>query len=258
MNQRTLERIHASTLIVTTLSSFLLLPTLGCTFGHGAQGPAPEDLTAIAAVLNKTSGPLTVTVTDPPATDVLEPDEVIFYEVSQSTEAREFEFQSEDSSASGSLRLLTGGELPGFATGLLRVSPGEDGETLTVDSDIEFHSVFALHRDSLAPGSSVFLIVNSTPGNIGIGLANTGNGALLYPNDHTAFHLTAGETLVVTLETFDQGDTDGSLFLHAFEAPASEDGEIAAFLAFINLEANELVVETQPARFRHLELPPEE
>ncbi len=115
MNAGAFARTHVSRLPFTTLASFLLLTTLGCNLDLGAHrvnGPAghpgvdPEDLTAIAAVLNKTAGQLTVTVIDPPATDVLEPGQAIFYEVSQSMEAREFEFQGGESVATGSLLLL--------------------------------------------------------------------------------------------------------------------------------------------------------
>ena len=159
MNARLFRRAHASALILTTVSSFMLLTGVGCDPpGHGVTGPKPEDLTAIAAVLNKTAGPLTVIVSDPPATDVLDPDEAIFYEVSQSMEAREFEFQSGESVATGSLRLLIAGENAGFATGLLTVSFSDENETLAVERSIERASVFSLHRKAIAPASSVFLM----------------------------------------------------------------------------------------------------
>jgi hypothetical protein len=253
MNARGFNRMHAAALTLATLSSFLLLTTLGCELCHGPKGPNgpdPEDLTAIAAVLNKTAGPLTVTMSDPPATDVLEPDEAIFYEVSQSTEVREFAFQSGESVATGSLRLLTGGDDPGFATGLLTVSPGEDDGTLAVDSSIDPSSSFALSRPALAPASSVFLIVNAATFSIAVEIPS-GAGALLAPNRHASIVLDEGATLAVTIES--GSGADAQELAHAFEAPENANGQVSAFIAFVTFQGNELAVETQNAGFRRLE-----
>ncbi len=193
-------------------------------------------------------------MTDPPATDLLEPDEAIFYEVAQSREPREFEFRSGDSVGGGSLRLVTGGELPGFATGLLMVSPGDDSERLAVNSYIEQISPFAIHREALAPASSVFLIVNATP--FSMGVETPGAGKVIVPNAHTAIVLDESETLAVnirpTVNTPPVAPVDVRELSHAFAAPASENGELFVFIASVTLQGTELAVETQSAGFRRL------
>jgi len=250
MNARALNRTHVSALTLAIVASVVLLTAVACIPpGHGANGPDPEDLTAIAAVLNKTAGALTVTVSDPLATDVLDPGEAIFYEVRQGTEAREFEFVGGEGSANGSLRLLTGRETPGFATGVLMVGPGQDNETLSVDSCIESISPFALHREALAPGSSIFLIVNDTPNNIGV--ETPGAGAMLRPTEHTAVVVAEGATLAVTIESW--SGADAQELPHAFEAPGNANGQVSAFIALVTFQGNELDVETQSAGFRRLE-----
>lgn len=251
MNARSFRLAHASVMTLPTVSSFMLLIAVGCNPpGHGVSGPKPEDLTAIAAVLNKTGGPLTVIVSDPPATDVLEPDEAIFYEVSQSMVAREFEFQSGESVATESLRLLIAGENPGFATGLLTVSFSDDNETLAVERSIERASVFALHRKAIAPASSVFLMVNANPFKILV-VAPTGSGVARDQNRHTAMILDEGGTLEVNISPADPGDA--LELTHVLEAPPSESGQVSAFIAFVTLHETELAVETQNAAFRRLE-----
>jgi len=250
MNARALNRTHASALTLATVVSFSLLTGVACIPGHGVNGPDPEDLTAIAAVLNKTAGPLTVVVSDPPATDILEPDGAIFYEVSQSMEPREFEFQSGDSVGSGSLRLLTGGEQPGFATGVLTVTAAPE-QTLVVDDDLRLFPPFSVHREALPAGSSVFLVVNDTGITIVVGLPGTNTGALLDPNEHTAVALDAGATLAVNITAVDQQATPELPYV--FEDPAGEGEGIAAFLVFITLEQDELGVDTQSVGFRRLD-----
>ncbi len=265
MNVGALARKHALRLTLTTLSSFLLLPTLGCNLDlgtHGHHDPPrhpgvdPEDLTSIAAVVNKTAGPLTVTVIDPPATDVLQPDEAIFYEVSQSREAREFEFHGGESVGSGSLLLLTGGDLPGFATGVLMVSPGDNDGTLAVSSNREQLSPFAHETDAVAPGSSVYLMVNATAFTIGVGISS-GSGRLIFPNAHTSIVIEEGATRVVdidlTVNTPPVGPANVPELTHVLTAPTSEVGRISAFITFVTLQENELAVETRNAGFRRLE-----
>jgi len=216
--------------------------------GSGCVGAAPEDLTAIAAVLNRTEGPLTVTLTDPPATDVLEADEAIFYEVRQSITAREFVFESGEATAQGSLWIVAAGELPGFATGLATVSLDDDEELLVVDASVDRFAPLARATGSLPAGSSVFLFVNDSPNTVGI--EGPGGATTRQPSEHTAIILEEATTLAITIV---MDDTDLPDLVHVVEAPPSEDGETAAFLAFITSGADGTTVETQRARFRHLE-----
>lgn len=255
MNARAFSRTLASALTLATVSSLVLLTAVGCIFpGLEVIGPDPEDLIAIAAVLNKTDGQLTVTVSDPPAADVLEPDEAVFYEVSQSMEAREFVFLSGiEVVATESLLLFTGGEDPGFATGVLTVGPGEDNETLTVDSDIELSSVFTFDRPALTPANTVYLIVNATPFTILLGNF-TEAGTLIAPNAHSKLVLIDGEVFTAFIQVRGTAnEADAPELTHTFGAPASVTGQASAFIAFVALQGDELAVETRSAAFRRLE-----
>ncbi len=254
MNAHAFSRTHASALTLATVPSFVLLTAVGCIFpGLEVIGPDPEDLTAIAAVLNKTDGQLTVTVSDSRAADVLEPDEAIFYEVSQSMEPLEFVFlRGIEVLPTESLLLFTGGEDPGFASGVLTVSPGEDNETLTVDSDIELSSIFTFDRTALTPADTVYLIINATPFTILLGNF-TEAGILIAPNAHSKLVLMGRGIFMAYIQVRGiEYPADAPELTHTFGAPASVTGQASAFIAFVTLQGDELAVETQSAGFRRL------
>ena len=255
MNAHALSRTHASASTLATVSSFVLLKAVGCISPDlEVIGSDPEDLTAIAAVLNKTDGQLTVTVSDSRAADVLEPDEAIVYEVSQSMEPLEFVFlRGIEVMPTESLLLFTGGEDPGFATGVLTVSPGEDNETLTVDADIELSSVFTPDRPVLTPADTVYLIINATPFTILLGNF-TEAGTLIAPNAHSKLILMEGDIFISYIQVRGaENPADAPELTHTFGTPASLTGQASAFIAFVTLQGDELAVETQSAGFRRLD-----
>ena len=227
----------------------------GCDFcalcSHGAQGPEPEELVAIAAVLNQTTEPLTVSLARPAATDVLQVGEAVFYSLRQSTTFRAFEFSSGELVAASSLLLVSGGEMPSFQTGLLTVRQADTLDALTVGSHVDGPALHGLARGTLGAGSSVFLLVNATDDRVAANKA--GAGRIIYPDEHTAVALDGGEALAVVIEAVDVTGTPE--LLHVFRAPTSEDGEVSAFITFIYLQGDELVVETQAVQFQRLEWP---
>lgn len=225
----------------------------GCDFcalcSHGAQGPEPEELVTIAAVLNQTTEPLTVSLAHPATTDVLQVGEAVFYSLRQSTSFREFEFSSGELVAASSLLLVSGGEMPSFQTGLLTVRQADTSEALTVSSYVAGPALYGLARGTLGAGSSVFLLVNATDDRVTVNKA--GAGGIIYPDEHTAVALDGGEALAVVIEAVDVTGTPE--LLHVFQAPTTEDGEVSAFITFIHLQGDELVVETQAVQFQCLE-----
>ncbi len=254
MNGRAIVRTHALTLPLTILCSSLLAPGVGCTIhAPGVEESESESLTAIAAVWNRTDGQLTVLMSDRIVANVLEPDEAILYEVSQRMLAQQFMFMiGLEFVASGSLLLSSNGEDPGFATGLLTVSPGWTDQTLAVESDIELSSILVPSRPVVSPASTVYLIVNATPFTILLGNF-TEAGVLIAPNGHSKLALGEHGLQINYLQIRDpENPTDPPELIHHFGASTSIAGEVSAFIAIVTLQENELVVQTQSAAFRSL------
>ena len=246
-------RIRAT--FVTTVAGSVVAIGLSPFLMGGGCGPNPEDLAGIAAVYNATDDQLTVLAhgKTEDVTEVLEAGEAVFFEVRQSAESYRFDFVQGDLSGMSGLTLVTGGELPDFATGLLTVSRVESAEELTVDPTSNTFSFggsgLGSFIGSLVPSKAVFLLVND--GDATLGLRDPGGGTLMPPGDSVSVLIDQGETMTLEIREFSEaGELEIS---HTFAPPISPIGDVSAFLTLVRVGAEGIELQTCEAKFRRMQ-----